>query len=240
MELNQLANRGKLINGLIVFANAITFIVYMIGRRHFSSWYDLDAIQKIITAQNVVRIIAGAIGVGGLVYTIILMGHNPEKKIKGFGTLLAACIVTVAFAAIGIMLGIVIWILSGISIRQLDQSFKEASTTDSWDRYAQNVVGNQYGGTDIYGSPYGNQDAYGNQQYGSPYSQNAYGDRQYGSPYGNQDMYGGQGAYAGQNAYNYQQMQQNVPPQNIPAPKVASHPNGFGVQEEPEIDFSDL
>ena len=83
--------------------------------------------------------------------------------------------------------------------------------TDSWERYAQNVVGNQYGGQDIYGSPYSNQ-----------------------------GMYGGQGAYAGQNAYNNQQMQQNVPPQNIPAPKVASHPNGFGVQEEPEIDFSDL
>ena len=239
MELNQLANRGKLINGLIVFANAITFLVYMLGRRAYS-WTDLNAISGLVTAQNVVRVIAGVIGVGGLVYTIILMNHNPERKIKGFGTLLAACIVTIAFAAIGIMFGIVIWILSGISIRLLDQSFKEASTTDSWDRYAQNVVGNQYGGTDIYGSPYGNQDAYGNQQYGSPYNQNAYGNGQYGSPYSNQDMYGGQGAYAGQNAYNNQQMQQNVPPQNIPAPKVASHPNGFGVQEEPEIDFSDL
>ena len=236
MELNQLANRGKLINGLIVFANAITFIVYMFGRRAYS-WTDLNAISRLVTAQNVVRVIAGVIGVGGLVYTIILMNHNPERKIKGFGTLLAACIVTVAFAAIGIMFGIVIWILSGISIRQLDQSFKEASTTDSWERYAQNVVGNQYGGQDIYGSPYGNQDAYGNQQYGSPYNQNAYGNGQYGGPQG---MYGGQGAYAGQNAYYNQQMQQNVPPQNIPAPKVASHPNGFGVQEEPEIDFSDL
>ena len=196
MELNQLANRGKAINVLIVLANAITFLVYMFGRRAYS-WTDLNAISRLVTAQNVVRVIAGAIGVGGLVYTIILMNHNPERKIKGFGTLLAACIVTVAFAAIGIMLGIVIWILSGISIRQLDQSFKEASTTDSWERYAQNVVGNQYG----------------NQYGGDPYNQNAYGN---------------------------QQMQQNVPPQNIPAPKVASHPNGFGVQEEPEIDFSDL
>ena len=237
MELNQLANRGKAINVLIVLANAMTFIVYMIGRRSYS-WYDMAAVSRIVTVQNIVRVIAGAIGVGGLVYTIILMNHNPERKIKGFGTLLAACIVTVAFAAIGIMLGIVIWILSGISIRQLDQSFKEASTTDSWERYAQNVVGNQYG-NQYGGDPY-NQNAYGNQQYGSPYSQNAYGNQQYGSAYGNQGMYGGQGAYAGQNAYNNQQMQQNVPPQNIPAPKVASHPNGFGVQEEPEIDFSDL
>ena len=196
MELNQLANRGKAINVLIVLANAITFLVYMFGRRAYS-WTDLNAISRLVTAQNVVRVIAGVIGVGGLVYTIILMNHNPERKIKGFGTLLAACIVTVAFAAIGIMFGIVIWILSGISIRQLDQSFKEASTTDSWERYAQNVVGNQYG----------------NQYGGDPYNQNAYGN---------------------------QQMQQNVPPQNIPAPKVASHPNGFGVQEEPEIDFSDL
>ena len=196
MELNQLSNRGKAINVLIVLANAMTFIVYMIGRRSYS-WYDMAAVSRIVTVQNIVRVIAGAIGVGGLVYTIILMNHNPERKIKGFGTLLAACIVTVAFAAIGIMFGIVIWILSGISIRQLDQSFKEASTTDSWERYAQNVVGNQYG----------------NQYGGDPYNQNAYGN---------------------------QQMQQNVPPQNIPAPKVASHPNGFGVQEEPEIDFSDL
>ena len=206
MEYNELSNRGKFMNFAIIFANMITFVVYMIGRYNYSI--------TILTVQNVVRGIAGAIAVGCLVYTIILMNHNTDKKIRGFGVLLAACIVTLAFSIIGIMLGVVIWILCGISIRQFDQSFKEASTMQAWDHYAQNQVQTRYGAEQqMYG-----QDPYGNQQM-----------------YGQQNTYGAQGAYAGQNAYN---MQAQVHPQ--PEVKVASHPNGFGVQEEPEIDFSDL
>ena len=169
MELNEIANRGKLINGVIIGINVITFFAYSIGR-------FADASTGLIMFQSVVRVLGGVIAIAGLVYTAILMNHN-DKRLKGFGLLLAACIVTLVFSIIGIMLGIVIWILCGISIRQLDSSFREQSTMNAWDMYADKMTATTYGlnnRQDHSNAPYGAQDPYGAQGgYGAP-AQNTY------------------------------------------------------------------
>ena len=192
MELNEIANRGKLINGVIIGVNLVTFAVYMIGR-----W--ADASSPLMTIQTVIRVIGGIIAVACIVYTAILMKNN-EGRLKGLGLCLASCIVSLVFSIVGCMIGIVIWVLSGISMKQLDSSFREQSTIDSWGNYAagiknaedvlrnhqDNYSSNTYDG---YQNGYGAQGTYGGYQDG------------YGTPQNNgyQDPYG-----APQNGGNYQ------------------------------------
>lgn len=198
MELNEIANRGKLINGIIIGVNLVTFAVYMIGR-----W--ADASSTLMTIQTVIRVIGGIIAVACIVYTAILMKNN-EGRLKGLGLCLASCIVSLVFSIVGCMIGIVIWVLSGISMKQLDSSFREQSTIDSWGNYAagiknaedvlrnhqENYSSNTYDG---YQNGYGTQNNYG--------AQGTYGGYQdpYGAPQngGYQDSYG-----APQNGGNYQ------------------------------------
>ena len=202
MELNEIANRGKLINGVIVIVNMITFITYMIGRFAYESSF-------LMTVQTIVRVIGGILAAGGIVYTIILMKNN-EGRLKGLGLCLASCIVSLVFSVVGCMVGIAIWILSGVSMRQLDQSFKEQSTMDAWGNYAERQTqtrfgmqnGNNMADDNLYGGQnnYGGQDMYGGQ-----------------NTYGSQDMYGGQNTYGGQNQYG--------------APQNPSEWSGYGASE---------
>ncbi|MBR6095083.1 MAG: hypothetical protein IKP92_08700 [Lachnospiraceae bacterium] len=235
MELNEIANRGKLVNIIIIAANFLTFFVYLIGRRSDS--------ETIIAIQTVIRVLAGVAAVGGIVYTAILMKEN-EKRLKGLGPLLAASITTLCFSILGCMIGIVIWILCGISMKQLESSFKEQSTMNAWDHYAERMTATTYGmgnRPDYSADPYAAVDPYAqqgqgyqnSQGYGQGY-QNSQGYGQgYQNPQGYQSTQGyGQG-YQSPQGYQNQQAE-------IPETKYASHPNGFGVQEEPDIDFTNL
>ena len=171
MELNEIANKGKLINGVIIGVNLVTFAVYMIGR-----W--ADASSALLTIQTIVRVIGGIIAVAGIVYTAILMKNN-EGRLKGLGLCLASCIVSLVFSIVGCMIGIVIWVLSGISMKQLDSSFAEQSTISSWGNYAESIKNAE----DVY------------RQHQDNYSSNTYDGYQNG--YGTQNNYGAQGNYGG-------------------------------------------
>ena len=48
-----------------------------------------------------------------------------QKRVNGLGLLLAAGIVTLIFSLIGAMLGIVIWVLCGLSLNKLKQKKAE-------------------------------------------------------------------------------------------------------------------
>ncbi|MBR4580923.1 MAG: hypothetical protein IKO32_06795 [Lachnospiraceae bacterium] len=257
MELNEISNRGKLINGVIIGVNLVTYFAYFLGM-----WFPSDGIAVL---QTIVRVLGAAIAIAGIVYTAILIKNN-DGRLKGLGLCLAACIISLIFSVIGLMLGLIIWVVCGISIRQLDHSFREQATMDSWSNYADrtrlnneikdyaNGNNNQagygdpygYGGQGGYGyndpNAYGGQGGYGYNDPNAYGNQGGYANQGYGyndvNAYGNQGGYGNQSGYGSQGLQNGQNGGQEPPvPQE---PKYASHPNGFGVQEEPEIDFSDL
>jgi len=188
MELNEIANRGKLVNGVIIGVNIVTFAVYMFGR-------FADYSTGLIVFQNIIRVIGGIIAVGGIVYTAILMKHN-EGRLKGLGLCLASCICSLVFSVIGCMIGIVIWVLSGISMKQLDKSFAEEATMNMWSKYGEIKGGDVNSGyQDPYGAPQNNYGGY-QDPYGAP--QNNYGGYQdpYGAP---QNNTGYQDPFAAQN-----------------------------------------
>lgn len=59
-----------------------------------------------------------------IVLTAILMSKT-KKHVKGLGLLLASGIATLIFAISGVMIGLVIWIFSGLSLSKLNQKIAE-------------------------------------------------------------------------------------------------------------------
>ena len=205
MEPNEIVERGRLLNIIIIVINILTYLLYTIGR--FSETNTVYTLQIVIRVLGVV----GAIGV--IVFTAILLKQN-EGRMKGLGLLLAASIVSLIFSALGFMLGIVIWILCGISMSMLQKSFKEYSETLMYSNiqknlYEKNTVygnNNNYSGDPFAGNAqgydqgqaYGNNQPYGgNQTYGGdPFAGNTQGYDQ-GQTYGNNQPYGGNQTYGG-------------------------------------------
>ena len=200
MDAAEITNRGKLFNSIIIGINLVTYITYFIGR--FSESGFVYGLQTFVRIAGVV----GAIVI--IIFTAMLMKEN-DGRIKGLGLLLAASIVSLVFSALGFMLGIVIWILCGISISQLQKSYNEYSTTQMYSNINQNLQAQN--------------DVYTPQSYGNAYQDPFAG--------GGQSAYGGANAYAG--ADDNRQAE-------VPEQKYASHAGGFGVQEEPDIDFTNL
>ena len=205
MDAAEITNRGKLFNSIIIGINLVTYITYFIGRFSESGYvYGL---------QTFVRIAGVVVAIVIIIFTAMLMKEN-DGKIKGLGLLLAASIVSLVFSALGFMLGIVIWILCGISISQLQKSFNEYSTTQMYSNINQNLQAQN--------------DVYTPQSYGNAYQDPFAG--------GTQGSYGAQGAYGG-STYGGQDFNQQA---EVPEQKYASHAGGFGVQEEPDIDFTNM
>ncbi len=69
-------------------------------------------------------LVTGAVSVVVLIMTVILMTKN-QKRVKGLGLLLAASIVTLVFAILGVTLGIIVWVLCGASLTKLKQKVAE-------------------------------------------------------------------------------------------------------------------
>ena len=176
MEVNEICQRGRLLNTIIIIINLVTYISYFIGK-----YTDSGFVWGLQTAIRVIGVV-GAIVI--IIYTAILLKQN-EGQLKGLGLLLAASIVSLIFSALGFMLGIVIWVLCGISMSQLQKSFKEYSDTLMYSNISSNLSQKNNFGNNNYDDPFAGNDVYGNQTYGNQ----TYGNQNY-QGYGNQDSQG--------------------------------------------------
>ena len=136
MEAQSLLKLGRGGNILLIIANAAMFFFFTIERSVVKGWTYADLanyqkVQNLITLENTVRIVVGVAALIALALCIVGMVKN-EGKLKGWGLLLPAAIVTGVFAILGLMLGIVIWILCGISLSMLNRSYNEYTSMQNF------------------------------------------------------------------------------------------------------------
>ena len=125
METNTIIKRAKLLNYVEIGLTVILFVLFQILNAVAENTESMEELNSLLGIQYICLIISAIISVVVIICTAILMSKN-QKRVNGLGLLLAAGIVTLIFSLIGAMIGLVIWILCGISLNKLKQKKAEA------------------------------------------------------------------------------------------------------------------
>lgn len=123
METNTIIKRAKLLNYVEIALTVILFVLFKILNTAASN-ASLEQLDSLIGIQRICLIVSGIISIVVIICTAVLMSKN-QKRVKGLGLLLAAGIITLVFSILGLMIGLVIWILCGISLNKLKQKKAE-------------------------------------------------------------------------------------------------------------------
>lgn len=123
METNTIIKRAKILNYVEIALTVILFVLFKILNTAASN-ASLEQLDSLIGIQRICLIVSGIISIVVIICTAVLMSKN-QKRVKGLGLLLAAGIVTLVFSILGLMIGLVIWILCGISLNKLKQKKAE-------------------------------------------------------------------------------------------------------------------
>lgn len=123
METNTIIKRAKILNYVEIALTVILFVLFKILNTAASN-ASLEQLDSLIGFQRICLIVSGIISIVVIICTAVLMSKN-QKRVKGLGLLLAAGIVTLVFSILGLMIGLVIWILCGISLNKLKQKKAE-------------------------------------------------------------------------------------------------------------------
>ena len=102
----------------------ILFVLFQILNAVAEKTESMEELNSLLGIQYICLIISAIISVVVIICTAILMSKN-QKRVNGLGLLLAAGIVTLIFSLIGAMIGLVIWILCGLSLNKLKQKKAE-------------------------------------------------------------------------------------------------------------------
>ena len=124
METNTIIKRAKLLNYVEIGLTVILFVLFQILNAVAENTESMEELNSLLGIQYICLIISAIISVVVIICTAILMSKN-QKRVNGLGLLLAAGIVTLIFSLIGAMLGIVIWVLCGLSLNKLKQKKAE-------------------------------------------------------------------------------------------------------------------
>ena len=124
METNTIIKRAKLFNYVEIGRTVILFVLFQILNAVAENTESMEELNSLLGIQYICLIISAIISVVVIICTAILMSKN-QKRVNGLGLLLAAGIVTLIFSLIGAMIGLVIWILCGISLNKLKQKKAE-------------------------------------------------------------------------------------------------------------------
>ena len=114
-DVRSVAKRAKFLNTILIIMTLIYFVLGWVlnGMLAFS-----DPTLIMVAFRGVLIISAIII----LIFTILIFGKMRFLKIEGAGQLLASSIMYTLFALTGFLLGIVVFILSGMSIRKIKES----------------------------------------------------------------------------------------------------------------------
>lgn len=123
METETIIKRAKILNYVEIALTVILFVLFKILNAAITN-ASSEKVDTLIGIQTICLIVSAIISIVVIICTAVLMSKN-QKRVNGLGLLLAAGIVTLIFSLIGAMLGIVIWILCGLSLNKLKQKKAE-------------------------------------------------------------------------------------------------------------------
>ena len=135
METSKIIKQAKILNWFEIGITIAMYMLFRILNGAAENATTQDALNRLAMIQSIGLLVVGVCAVVVIVLTAILMKKN-QKRVKGLGFLLAASICTLVFSIIGMMLGLVVWILCGISIQKLSQKKAE----DNFEAQLQNEV----------------------------------------------------------------------------------------------------
>lgn len=126
METGTITKKALVLNYVEIAITIVYYLLVKVTNTAFQSTSSAATATGLATAVTLCQIIIAIASVVVIVMTIILMKKS-EKKVKGLGFLLTAGIITLIFAISGYILGIVIWIFCGLSIKGIKQKDAEDS-----------------------------------------------------------------------------------------------------------------
>ena len=126
METTKIIKTAKALNWVEIAITLIMFAMFKILNGAASTVKTLEGFNQIVAIEKAGLWVMGIASVVVIVMTAILFKKS-EGRVKGLGCLLAAGITTLIFSILGLTLGIIIWILCGISLKTLKQ--KDAEDT---------------------------------------------------------------------------------------------------------------
>ena len=116
-DIRKVAKRGKFLNTVLIVVTLIYFV---------SSWVinGMSMFNDPTTILIIFSAVSTILAIIILIFSILTFGKMRFLKIEGGGQLLASSIIFTIFALTGFLLGIVILILSGMSIRKIKESLE--------------------------------------------------------------------------------------------------------------------
>lgn len=125
METNTIIKRAKILNYVEIVLTVMMYILFKISNIVVSSATSQEEIDSLLGVESFFLLVGAVVSVVVIAFTAFLMSKN-HNRVKGLGLLLAAGIVTFVFSISGFMLGIVIWVLCGLSLSKLKQKKAES------------------------------------------------------------------------------------------------------------------
>ena len=118
-EIRRIGMQAKIVNFLLIGVTLLAFIL-MHATNFMNSWYYQDILIDVYLTISVYLLAAAG---------YVFWKMKPLKMNGGLLMLLAG-IASLVFAMMGMMLGIIIWILCGVSIRQINKAVEEAEMAE--------------------------------------------------------------------------------------------------------------
>ncbi len=118
MTEQSIAKKGIILNTVLVIATLVAFLVIKITNQYLLSSYGYSGYyMEIYTVQRATFIGLLVVSIAIIIFSIILMTKSRSKN-TGFILLIIGAALAAILAMRGLMLGIVTWILCGVSINQ--------------------------------------------------------------------------------------------------------------------------
>ena len=118
MSERRIAKKGIILNTVLVIATLVAFLVIKITNQYLLSSYGYSGYyMEIYTVQRATFIGLLVVSIAIIIFSIILMTKSRSKN-TGFILLIIGAVVAAILAMLGLVLGIVTWILCGVSINQ--------------------------------------------------------------------------------------------------------------------------
>ena len=118
MTEQSIAKKGIILNTVLVIATLVAFLVIRITNQYLLSSYGYSGYyMEIYTVQRATFIGLLVVSIAIIIFSIILMTKSRSKN-TGFILLIIGAVVAAILAMLGLVLGIVTWILCGVSINQ--------------------------------------------------------------------------------------------------------------------------
>ena len=118
MTEQSIAKKGIILNTVLIIATFVAFLVIKITNQFLRSSYNYSGYyMEMYTIQRATLIGLVIVSVATIILAVLLMTKSSSKN-TGFILLIIGAIVAAILAMFGLVLGIITWILCGVSINQ--------------------------------------------------------------------------------------------------------------------------